>query len=350
MKLITCASYYGSGSSALTDLLSEYTTVHPNDSYEFRFIHDPDGIRDLEYHLVENHNRECSGAALKRYVKFINFNSGTWFNKKYEKYFHGQFKPISMKYVEELTDLKFKGYWPYDLYNRSRVGYYWLAFWNKIIRKTKAKHGSALPRDYIYCSNPGEEKFVRCTQEYTSALMEIMNSDHKPYLVVDQMLPSSNTAECFKYFKDDIKVFIVDRDPRDVYILARTSWKFIRMYPRNNVEDWCKWFRYTRESGGGKQTDKNIMYLRFEDLIYRYEETTKKIEDFLGLDPKDHDKKFARLNPKKSVVNTQIFKRNKKFAKDIEVIEKMLPEYLYDYDSVKESDVVGIETKDKRTF
>ena len=67
MKFITCASYYGTGSSAITDLVNECDNVHDMGDYEFRFIQDPDGIADLEYNLVENNHRHNSGYALKRY-------------------------------------------------------------------------------------------------------------------------------------------------------------------------------------------------------------------------------------------------------------------------------------------
>ena len=350
MNLITCASYFGTGSSALTDLLSEYSNVHPNNEFEFRFIHDPDGIRDLEFHLVQNSNRETSGVALKRFVKVVNFNHGTWFNKKYEAYFHGKYKDISYKYIDALTDFKYKGFLPFDLANRSRFSYYFLGIFNKINIKLKAKRASVLPKEITYCSNPGEEKFIALTQEYTHSLMEELNNDKKPYMVIDQIVPSSNTVECFKYFKDDIKVFIVDRDPRDVYILCKTIWRWDRLFPRDSVESWCKWFRYVRETGGGKQNDSRIMYLRFEDLIYHYEESVKKIEEFTGLKSEDHLNKFTRLNPKRSFYNTQIFTRNKKFEKDIKIIEEMLPEYLYDFSQVKEEDVIGVEPKQKHTF
>ena len=350
MKLITCASYFGTGSSALTDLMSEYSNVHPNNEFEFRFIHDPDGVRDLEYHLVENHNREGSGTALKRFVKTVKFNSGTWFNKKYEKYFHGKYKEISEKYIANLTDFKYKGFWSFDLANRSRFSYYFLGIFNKINIKLKAKKASVLPKEITYCSNPGEEKFINVTQEYTHALMEALNTDNKPYMVIDQIVPSSNTVDCFKYFQDDVKVFIVDRDPRDVYILCKTIWRWDRLFPRDSVESWCKWYRYVRESGGAKQQDSRIMYIQFEDLIYHYDDMVKKIEEFTGLKPEDHENKFARLNPKRSFYNTQIFKRDKKWEKEIKVIEEMLPEFLYDFDSVNQDMVVGIEPKKTNTF
>ena len=73
MKFISCASYYGSGSSAITDFVSEFSSVYSFTDEEFRFIQDPDGIADLEYNLVENFNRHNSGHAIKRYIKLVDF-------------------------------------------------------------------------------------------------------------------------------------------------------------------------------------------------------------------------------------------------------------------------------------
>lgn len=44
MKIITCASYFGTGSSAVTDFVSEFNSVYSCTNMEFRFIQDPDGI------------------------------------------------------------------------------------------------------------------------------------------------------------------------------------------------------------------------------------------------------------------------------------------------------------------
>ena len=153
-----------------------------------------------------------------------------------------------------------------------------------------------------------------------------------------------------RYFKDDICVFVVDRDPRDVYMLCKTIWRWDHIFPHDSVETWCKWFRYVRESAGEKSTDKRVEYLQFEDFIYRYDETVKKIEALTGLKSEDHTKKFTRMNPKRSYHNTQIWKKDTRWIEDIKVIEKMLPEYLYDFDKVSEKDVVGIDTNENGVF
>ena len=77
MKIISCSSYYGTGSSAVTDFVTEFSSVKSLGEYEFRFLHDIDGIADLEYHLVENHNRHNSGHALKGTRNLSTFTRAT---------------------------------------------------------------------------------------------------------------------------------------------------------------------------------------------------------------------------------------------------------------------------------
>ena len=124
MKVITCASFFGSGSSALTDLVSEYSTVKNMTDFEFRFLYDLDGIADLEYHLCWNHDRNNSGSSIKRFQKMGNFNSGTFFNKRYEKFFDGKYKELSLSYIRELVELEYDGWWLYDLYDKGKFYYY----------------------------------------------------------------------------------------------------------------------------------------------------------------------------------------------------------------------------------
>lgn len=54
MKVLTVTGFYSTGSSAVTDLIKECEGVFCKSDYEVRFLHDPDGVSDLEYHLIEN--------------------------------------------------------------------------------------------------------------------------------------------------------------------------------------------------------------------------------------------------------------------------------------------------------
>ena len=58
--------------------------------------------------------------------------------------------------------------------------------------------------------------------------------------------------------------------------------------------------------------------------------------DFLRLP--ENPRPRSVFEPDLSVANTQVFKRFPQFSKDIEVIERELPEYLYDYSGYPEPD------------
>lgn len=336
MRIVSCSSYYGTGSSAVTDYLSEFKTVKSVGDYEFRFLHDTDGIADLEYHLVWNHNRHNSGHALKRFKKIVDFYAGSRLVPRYEPFFHGQWKKLAYEYIDALTDFSFKGWWQYDLLDRG-VGYYYRKLLvNKAYKMTLGRKNervlNVLPDEITYCSRPGQEKFDRETKAFLAKLMEAANPENAPFLMLDQLLPSSNLDRFWKFF-DDIKVVVVERDPRDLYILEKFQWK-CSIIPTDDVETFCKWYRLTREHRKTEAFDpEHAILIRFEDLIYRYEQTTEKIRDWVGLEEADHVDKLKKLNPEVSRKNTRTWLKYD-ISQDLDYIEQELKEYLYDYDAL----------------
>lgn len=76
---------------------------------------------------------------------------------------------------------------------------------------------------------------------------------------------------------------------------------------------------------------KNILRLRFEDMFYNYEESVQLIEDFCGLEAKDHIDKYKYFNPEKSINHLKTFSHCNEYEKEIKRIEDSLTEYLYDF-------------------
>ena len=347
MKVLTCASYYGTGSSAVTDLFSEYVCVKKLGDYEFRILHDIDGVSDLEFHLVECQNRHNSGHSIKRFKKLISFYSGSKLVKRYEPFFDNQFSKISNEYIDSLIDFKYRGWWFYDLYDKGRYYYFFKQLQNHFIRAFTKKTNNILHKEMTFCSAPSEEHFLELTRDYTSKLLKAANKENKEYLEIDQIVPSQNLERFLRYFKDDIYVFVVDRDPRDIYLCEMLSWHSL-VIPHDPIQ-FCKWYKYTHNESKTCKS-KNVIYLHFEDLIYKYESVVETIEKTVGLNPKLHNEKFSFLNPKRSVVNTRIFQRNKKYRKEIQIIERELQDYLYDFDSVSNNEIVGIEPSSNSIF
>lgn len=334
MRFISCASYYGSGSSAITDFVSEFDSVYSFTDEEFRFMQDPDGISDLEYNLVENFNRHNSGHAIKRYKRLVNFYCGNIFGSKYEKFFHGNWKKYSDEYIDALTDFTYHGWWQYDLLDKGDFFYFRKRILNKLLKLTIWRNQpertlNTMKNEITYCSHPSEEKFLNCTKKYIEDLFGSVCQGAN-IVMVDQIVPPTNLKRYLRYF-NDIKVFIVDRDPRDIFVLEKYVWRD-GVIPLN-VEEFCKWFRYTREHRLTEQVDtEQICFIQFEDMIYNYEETAKKISEWLELDLNEQSKIKQYFDPKRSRKNTHTWKKIKCNLEEIDYIEHELKEYLYSFE------------------
>ena len=221
MKIITCASYGASGSSALTDLVAEYSNVQRMTDAEFRFLHDPDGISDLEFQLVECHNRHNAGRALKRFWRQSQFNGGNRIHRRYERFFDGKYLELSKQYVDDLMDFTSKGWWDYDLLDKGdkRDSYmYRKKIEDRILKAIPFINKRVLDNEIMFFSHPSEEQFLNATRKYVHALLEAANLEGKEYIEVDQIVGSQNIDRYLRYFSDPIEVFVVDRDPRDIYV------------------------------------------------------------------------------------------------------------------------------------
>lgn len=336
MRFITCASYYGSGSSAITDFVSEFDTVYSFTDEEFRFLQDPDGIANLEWNLVHHFDRHNSGHALKRFKKLVDLYCGNIFGKKYKAFFGENWKKYSYQYIKDLTDFTYNGWWVWDLYDRGEFYYFRKRIGNKLLKKTVWKNQpertlNTMKNELTYCSHPTEEKFLKLTREYIEQLFSSVCGEAET-VMVDQIVPPTNLAYFLRYF-NDIKVAVVDRDPRDVFILEKYVWKD-GIIP-TDVETFCKWFEYTRShrANDNLNTD-NIQYIQFEDLIYHYDETSTSIAKWLDLDEAHHTKKRQIFNPSKSLHNTQTWKKYTCDMKEIQYIESRLSDYLYDFECI----------------
>lgn len=339
MRIITTASYNGTGSSAVTDFFSEFENCKSLGDYEFRFAQDPDGLSDLEYNIVENNHRLNTSQAIKRYYKLVKRLDGTWYASEYRNYFGDAWLELSKKYINDITQRECVVWWHQDQIDHGELFRFCDRLINKIYRTLHGHRGSygkcislLSGKEHGYFTYLKEHDFLRITRSYTDALFASANNDSFSFFIVDQLVPPSNIKRYSRYFKDLVTV-VVERDPRDIYIREKIAgWGVM---PANTVKEFCDWFRITREHRKHEVFDDNVILLQFEDLIYKYEETTKILMDFVGMDEKTHTKKFEFFDPKISIKNTNLKVQYPEFNRDIQFIEQYLTEYLYDFDIVK---------------
>lgn len=339
-KIITCAGYHGTGSSLVTDLLKEFTNIKSFGEYEFRFLQDPNGVGDLEERILNNNSRLNSDRAIydfRRFIKKISKrNLKFWKQNMYKKVFNNNFEKITVEYLNSLIELKWKGSWMDSLIrDRDGLEFYkyklkrLISIFYKIIEKIFriSTEKSVIREEFVY-SFPTEEEFLSKTRKYLDNLWKATNKKEE-ILSFDQLVPVCNMNKYIRYF-DDIKIIVVDRDPRDLYVLNKYFWKD-GVVPVDNVDIFIKHFRLTRKHQQFENEDENkVLKIKFEDAIYNYDLTLSEIINFLGINEK-HVNKFKYFNPKKSINNTQIYRNNFVNKKDIEKIEKELSEYCYKF-------------------
>lgn len=333
-KILTCAGFGNTGSSVVTDYLAEFDSIDVRaGAEEFRFLHDYGGVSMLEDCLVKNYHKQNSDGAIQAFLQMVRYQSGTFFARKYEKYFGGEFEKKSIQFIDELTDAKWNGHLETAIFSISPI---WRLLYYQIYpRLIKLMHGwkgyigKYYPTTDVYYSSPTEDYFIECTKRYLAQLFSVLDPHHeKEYLYLDQLLPPTNIERYFKYF-DDIKVIVVDRDPRDVYI--ETIYYFgDTMYP-HSVDQFIKLYRKQRQFIEEEKEDSRILRIKFEDTIFHYDDFCERIKAFVGLDESSHVNPKSKFNPEKSINNTQLWKKYSIPHVYLEIIENELSDYCYDY-------------------
>lgn len=329
-KIITCTGYGTTGSSVVSDLLKEFNNIHSFGNYEYRFLFDPNGVRELEVALKNLNNRQNSDYYIKNFLKFIKFLSKSSMSKYYEKTFNNSFYEEAEKFIRRLIDVEWDGYWHRDIMNEGnfRKMFYYLErfFQKKILKLTDSS--SKFYRKKMFYSSFNEERFIREVKMFLKNLFNKINTD-KNILIFDQLLPPEDTRNFSKYF-EDIKIIIVDRDPRDLYFIEKYKYKE-KFGPYNNVDSFIRWYKLIRKTQQEEIKNKNVLLVNFEDFIYKYEETCNKIFNFIGVQKKNWIYPQKYFIPSISIKNTKIWYQYQIDTYELKKIEEELDEYLYKF-------------------
>lgn len=333
-KIISCASYGSSGSSVVTDYLSEFDNIHNFGDFEFRFLQDFGGVTSLEDTLVNSYHRLNSDIAIQNFINYIEWQSGDIFNKRYERFFHGKFREISYQFLEKLIDVTWGGFWGEYLVIaprwKSYILYKIFPHFMRLVCGNRKYVAHYYPHRNMYFSSPNKEYFCKCVNWYLIALCEVIDPKRKfDYIYFDQLLPPTGLNRYFDYFKE-LKVIVVDRDPRDYYLENVVRWgegwvpkdihKFVILYKKQREQ-----IKYEKDAD-------NVLRIRFEDAIYHYEEFSQCVNSFLNLKEKHHTLCNSFI-PSHSAHNTMLWKKAiyAKEKENIQFIETELKEFLYPF-------------------
>lgn len=344
MKIITNASYYGSGSSVITDLLGEYQGVKTLDSnFECRIAYDMFGLSDLEYYLVENNHRHNSSVAINMFRRLCGIYGLNKYIRleNYPGFFGEIFSKSVQEYIDKLVVDTFHGGAHTDIYMKSNLEIFIVKLKDFIYNKfhrykltvddaTWASKGiTPYERELNNCTyniTYPRESFLQDTRDFTKSLFEGVDGKDMDFLMVEQLVPPSNTMRYIRYF-EDLKVISVDRDPRDIFYNEKKYWH--GGVAPTDAYKFVEWFKATRAHLQYENDDASLVKrMKFENLVFNYDTSVVEIEKFLHLDPAKHINKKTKFIPELSIKNIARWKEDTSFSNDISIIENNLEKYL----------------------
>lgn len=327
MKKIAIAGYHFTGSGVIDDLFREFDNVcQPKSDCESRFLQDMDGISDLEFHLVNNPNRLYINQAIERFLRYCKNNS-----QRYEKIYGSNWYALCVDYINSLVKFQYVGYNLTHLGERSQFYPKYVSFMTKFqkLKPSKwrnSKRQSYFPKEKMYHAYPSEVEFLEKTRSFVDSLVDNMPKNKEAeYVMIDQMFGGNNPDRYLRYV-NDVKAFVVDRDPRDLFINQRNMEDHI--YPPD-PHQFCVLFRDIRKQIG--KENPNVMFVKIEDMIYKYDEYVAKVCDFVGIDMKHHVEPKKYFDPSVSIKGTKTWERFPQYAAAVKTIEEELPDFLYNY-------------------
>ena len=302
--VIGVCGYGYSGSGAILDMLREMDScccLFPDQ--EFLLPYTPGGIQDLEYQLMERKTRYlASDAAIKRFIRLVRSMESP--RSMYRKSAPGKLQTTSKAFISKITQVTWNGTyyndtWKHDLPNQFgiRVGNRVIKLYEKIFDTKKRIKG---------------KMYLSVAREYIHQVITDLGYDWNKHILLNQPFDVHAPKQSMKYFDNPFAI-IVDRDPRDIYVLAKKYLKREGSFiPSDKVEDYILYHRLVRTKCE-KEDEAKILRMSFEDLVYDYDKTALRIQNF-------------------SIENTQLFLKFPELAADIHQIEKALPEYLYPFE------------------
>lgn len=330
--IIGVCSFGNTGSGAVFDLLKEYDELEVlarnGADFEFKFTYMPDGIEDLEHHICTSPTRWMSSdTAIKRFSDLMFF-----YGKKYSiisRATKQEYKRLTSEYLSEIVQIKWPGRRLFEYMHQGEWGAFRYRIGLKlerVLRSITKKDFRVFPTVEMYFSYM-PENFLDASRRYIQALINAISSGGKEKIVLDQPFSGDDPEKSFKYYKDPYAI-VVDRDPRDLYITAKYIYPYEDCWiPTQSVDAFIVYYKNMRKKK--HPNARNILNIKFEDLIYEYDTTVKSIELFLGI--KNHNPKTI-FNPTISIKNTQLFNSYPIEKKNIEKIETELSDWIYPYE------------------
>ncbi len=336
-KLGSVVGFGSTGSSAYVDLLAEYDGVKVVPG-EFRLLQDPDGLLDICSALSENWSWLRPDAEVRRFLQFSSAQADrhdrTLVRCLLKLPTHGEYaddiRAAAELFVNEILLASSLGYWHFhdtelsaarNFFERLKWGGSVLGLYSKE-RARALRHLSPL-----YFVRPDADVWEAGRKAFSRALWEHLPA---PVVVLDQGIMPYN-RNSYRRIVGNMRVIIVFRDPRDVYLDSRTY----NAYP-NDVHTFIEWYRASVEKSLYEPRLATDYFVQFENLVRNYSSAKAHLEAFWDGRLGTHSRALSRFDPKESSQNTAMWKRcSSHMTSDLELIANELRPYCVEEDEVE---------------
>lgn len=337
MRFLATTGYYGSGSSAITDLVNEYSSVlqPKGTNFELSFFFGYHGILNLYNWIIKE--RYCQKEAIVDFMHDAERKACLGTKMNYEKYFDGHFMECTREYIRKIQGTELGMYYYRDFMRMPWLNVCIYRILNKLysvgnvmynrthsdVREKTIKLFGKREMRYLY--EISEKDFINESKMYLASLFE--NLDIKHDIVMGDGLIGTFNLDDISLFFDDIRIAIVDRDPRDIYLTEKYVYKSGSI--PGELESFCNWFKTRHHMY--TYNNCSVINIRFEDMIYKYDKTISELEAFFGLSPLNHVDKGHFFIPEKSRNNTRLWKKYTGEDENMEYIKRALSDWIYPY-------------------
>jgi hypothetical protein len=342
---VAVTGYVGTGSSAIIDLLKEFDVcgeaLGEDREYEHIPFYADHGLFDLGAILMNVNSSLRSDTAISSFIdrmNWLNNNNFGWFGS-YKWLVGDKFEKAVKEFVEEIS-VPIDGL-SYSHYKRVRFSIFkiFLQLAAKIVfKRPVVKWGRVYVFDkkQMYFSMPTREEFFAAAKKFVNAYFEMCAKPNKKIMIYDHLIWPQQIGLINDYFTDNFKTIIVMRDARDLYNLNKNYWynpligSGSPVFP-TNPNDFVDYWKRIRGIEAANENPNQVMYVQFEDLVYKYDETLESIMNFMGLTKEQHIHKKKYFNPERSIKNTQTYLVKKEWEMEAAIIQEKIPEYSYSF-------------------
>ncbi len=289
-KILIISGFGWSGSGLLIDILSS-TNKWKRFPLEFRLIKDKGGFLDLmnsskDFSRPFNYSIELEN--FEKLCAVLGRSNGVKFGMNYDKLTNNQFSKEANFFINRL---KIKYYYSDAFVFQYKNSLFLDLCW-KISRKLKIRR--RLKKRYIPLSIA---EFKSEVFKFFDNLF-IMNDEKQ--IILDQAVDAGDESTMYE-FSDKFMMITVDRDPRDIFVDYVNSLDVLF-----DVDSFIELFKITRKSV--TMDNKNILRLRFENLINNSEVELERVFEFLDISDIEIKDKIRMYNFSRSRSNIGIHK------------------------------------------